>query len=546
MTGQMIGQIMLWLIVAVVAVFITYWVMNWLYRRSTKEVAFVRTGFLGEKVVIDRGAFVFPIVNDITPVNMNSMDLAITREKNDALITKDHMRIDVKAEFYVRVAQNREAVSLAASTLGRRTLQPEGIHNLLEGKFVSALRTVTAEKNLKDIHESPSKFVERIREMAQLGLDKNGLELETVALIDIDQTDIEYFNPSNQFDAEGLTAVVKMTEGKRKIRNDIEQETSVQIRERNLNAERHTLDLERQSEEARLTQEKDIEFLRAQQKASLVQERETRETEAEQTRIEQEAHRRKLEIDNERTVEEAAMDKSILIHKKSLEESSAAIVADEKKAEAAKSAEKVKTASELEAASRMRQVDTEIAHKKAEEVTIAAKAEQARVEVEAKGRSMVNEAENILTDDARNSLFKRKMLKHVEGIIAASVKPLEKIKDIRIVELGGTGGGGTRFSSNTSDNADTGSPSPTDEVINSALRYRAQAPMVDSLLSDIGIDGSNIAKSGGLLREAADLSRIENEQRKNKQEGGSENTSGEKSDNKPKSESGKSKNSDKK
>ena len=101
MTGQLIGQLILWLIAAVIVVFIIYWVMHWLYRRSTKEVAFVRTGFLGEKVVIDGGAFVWPIIHDITPVSMNSLQLAVTREKEDALITKDRLRVDVDAEFYV-------------------------------------------------------------------------------------------------------------------------------------------------------------------------------------------------------------------------------------------------------------------------------------------------------------------------------------------------------------------------------------------------------------------------------------------------------------
>ena len=36
-------------------------VLRWLYRRSTKETAFVRTGFLGEKVVVNGGAFVIPV-----------------------------------------------------------------------------------------------------------------------------------------------------------------------------------------------------------------------------------------------------------------------------------------------------------------------------------------------------------------------------------------------------------------------------------------------------------------------------------------------------
>ena len=177
MTGELIGQMVLWLIFAVIVVFILYWVMNWLYRRSTKEIAFVRTGFLGEKVVIDGGAFVWPIIHDITPVNMNSLQLAVTREKDQALITKDRMRVDVDAEFYVRVAQSRQAVSLAASTLGRRTLEPERLHSMLQGKFVSAMRTVASKMTLEELHEGRNEYVARVLEAAQAGLDKNGLEL---------------------------------------------------------------------------------------------------------------------------------------------------------------------------------------------------------------------------------------------------------------------------------------------------------------------------------------------------------------------------------
>ena len=99
MTGQLIGQLILWLIVTVVVIAIIYWVMQWLYRRSTKEIAFVRTGFLGEKVVIDGGAFVWPIIHDITPVNMNVLPLRISRGRGEALITRDRMRVDVDAEF---------------------------------------------------------------------------------------------------------------------------------------------------------------------------------------------------------------------------------------------------------------------------------------------------------------------------------------------------------------------------------------------------------------------------------------------------------------
>jgi uncharacterized membrane protein YqiK len=101
----------------------------------------VRTGLGGQKVVLDGGAFVLPIVHDVIPVNMNTLRLEVIRGRDKALITKDRMRVDVIAEFYVRVAANPDAVAAAAQTLGLRTMEPDQLKELIEGKFVDALRT---------------------------------------------------------------------------------------------------------------------------------------------------------------------------------------------------------------------------------------------------------------------------------------------------------------------------------------------------------------------------------------------------------------------
>src|SRR5512139_1756104 len=121
MSAQSIGTLTLWLIVAVTFIAIILYLPTWLYRRSSKEVSFVRTGLFGEKVVINGGAFVLPIIHDVTPVNMNVIRMAVTRANDEALITRDRMRVDIDAEFYVRVRPQKEAVSIAAATLGRRT-----------------------------------------------------------------------------------------------------------------------------------------------------------------------------------------------------------------------------------------------------------------------------------------------------------------------------------------------------------------------------------------------------------------------------------------
>jgi uncharacterized membrane protein YqiK len=83
-----------------------------------------------------------------------------------------------------------------------------------------------------------------------------------------------------------------------------------------------------------------------------------------------------------------------------------------------------------------------MAEKAAAEAKHIAEAEKLRAAVEAEAQRLINEAENVLTDPARASLFRRKMLEHVEGIVAASVKPLEKIQDIRIMQLDGGMGSG--------------------------------------------------------------------------------------------------------
>src|SRR4051812_1559102 len=305
MSGLLIGSLILWLIIAVIVIVVFVYVVNWLYHRSSKEVAFVRTGFLGERVVIDGGAFVLPFIHDFTPVNMNVLPMGIVRAKADALISRDRMRIDIEADFYVRVQATREAVSIAASTLGRRTLEPERLHALLSGKFISSLRSVASEMTMEQMHEQRGEYVARVKAAAAEALAQNGLELESVAITDLDQTDLEYFNPSNRFDAEGLTQLMQEIEAKRKLRNDIEQDSMIKIRTRNLEAERQALDIERESEAARLDQERDIEVRRALQRTEVARERALRETEAEQAQISAREAIEKARIANELTIAEA-------------------------------------------------------------------------------------------------------------------------------------------------------------------------------------------------------------------------------------------------
>ena len=80
---------------------------------------------------------------------------------------------------------------------------------------------------------------------------------------------MEFFNPSNAFDAEGLTRLTEQIEHRKKQRNDVEQDTLIAIRNKNLEAEKLSLDIDRESEYARLTQQREVEIARARQRAEV-------------------------------------------------------------------------------------------------------------------------------------------------------------------------------------------------------------------------------------------------------------------------------------
>ena len=48
-------------------------------------------------------------------------------------------------------------------------------------------------------------------------------------------------------------------------------------------------------------------------------------------------------------------------------------------------------------------------------------------------------------------------------------------------------------------------------MIESALRYRVQAPLIDQILAEIGIEGGSLARMPGLIREARDMQGIRKE-----------------------------------
>ena len=622
------------IILVALAIAIIVYLLHWLYRRSSKEVSFVRTGMLGEKVVISGGAFVLPIIHNITQVGMRTLSLNIKRAGDKSLITKDRMRAELVTEFFTKVPPEAKAVSTAAQTLGNRTLDPEHLKEVVAGRFADALGEVAAKMTLDEIQENRGQFVKQVANIANESIGHTGLALETVSIISLDQAPIEMFNPANTFDSQGLTQLTEQIEERKKKRNDITQDTKIsienknletvqkeleikkneefskyqqereiaiqrakektetikekaekereaeeaeirsqeqievakisqnqvieverkltetrlieeiekrrkeqneleknsafEIRQKDLETEVKILNLDKESEYARLEKQRQVDIKRAQEKAAIIKEQSERQKEAEEAQIvsEQQVKNAKIEqqknidshrIESERVVRLLDIEKvkrlSIEEHQKNLEVINKSKQVLKSKAEeensrarAIEAEEKANSARYVEKAQGIKKVDVITAASKAEQDRHATMAAKLRYEIDAAGKEALNSAENLRSDASRRSALRLKLADKIESIIRESVKPMANIGDIKIVDVNGlpgfsgtssTGGSGGEASDGTGGSARSGNLA--DNVVSSALRYRAHQPFLDSLLKEIGMAPGEISNIRNIL-----------------------------------------------
>ena len=521
------------------------------YQRSSKDVAFVRTGMGGEKIVLTSGAMAIPIIHQVTPVNMNTLRLNVERSNEKGLITLDKMRIDIQSAFYVRVKGDKDGVALAAQTLGARTLNPQSIQELLEGKFVDAIRSVAASMSLEEIHSEGREFTDRVAKLVDDVVTKNGLELESVSLSSMDQTDKQYLDPSNTFDAEGLIKVTRETEESRRTRNEFEKNADLKIAQTNLDVEKKNLNIKRESEYARLQTDLDVTTKQTEQTAKITIIKAIKQKEASEVEIAQKEETEKNQLASEKTIKQertltekairnAEIEKAKVLEKTEIDRSKEIKIAEKNKeidllkkeqevvqardetskieVQAVEAEEEVSRRREVAIAEKEKAVSLIRALRTAEEKAVAitgsadseklaaadlaearkitsdAEANAIREELTARaeGQQRINESANILSDEQISMQVKLKIVDQLPDIISESVKPMQNIKDIKIIDVNGLAIDGskridTAKSEGSVTNGDVQERDLVDRAVTGALRYRAQAPVLDSLLKEVGL-----------------------------------------------------------
>lgn len=291
------------LALALVGLVVAVW-QAW-YRRTSADQAFVRTGKGGSRVVLDGGTLVVPMFHRVIEINLKTMKLGVNPRGANALITRDNLRANVLAQFYIRVAADEEHILNAARSLGENSVNAEAVEALVSEKLVSALRAIASQMDLFEIHTKRDEFAEKVKEHVKSDLEANGLLLESVTISELDQTDPSELSDNNVFDAQGKRKITEITAAAAIERNNLERDAERARKIKDVDTRQQVLALERQQAEAEASQATEIAKVRADKEREAQEAVITQQRQVELAKIEKERQVQAQEIAREQAIEVA-------------------------------------------------------------------------------------------------------------------------------------------------------------------------------------------------------------------------------------------------
>jgi flotillin len=359
-----------------------------MYRKTSASEVFVRTGASGGLTVFkDGGAIIVPIIHNVNAVSLRQLRLEITRNGENALLTSDKFRADVTAQFFVRVPAEDKAIQDAARTFGKEMtaqIVREHAENLLD----STLRAVATKKSLEELNSDRDAFIEEVQKAVEGDLRKMGLQLDTVTISNLDQTDSRQLNEQNVFNAQGLRSAAKITQEQLTERNEIVRRGEIARTQQDVGADQEKYKLEQTREEAAADQRAKIAAAQAKSDQEAQEQKVKAEKAVELAKVEKTKATEVAQRQQQQAVEVAERGKEEEVAKAEARRAAAQAELAKAEAEREKEQQTVRTVAAVEAANREKQKQVIEAEAIAEQNLIA----QQR-EADAKAYTVKREAE---------------------------------------------------------------------------------------------------------------------------------------------------------
>ena len=536
---------MVWFSVIVallVAAILAILFLNRYYRKATREVALVRTGLGGQKVVLDGGCIALPFLHRVSEINMRTSRLEIERVGPKSVITRDRLRVDVVAEFYVRVDATEHGVTTAAQALAVKTFRASDLAETLEGKLVNVVLSVAAGYTMDSLQDERAKYTAHVSAMLGEDLAHNGLLLESVSLTRLDQTPFHALDENNAFNALGMRRLAEIIAVNKKERAAIESDADVAVRQSLLDATKRKLLISQEEEEATIGQQRQIETARARSQADVAEEqaaserrreaaRIARERDVRASEIERDGELRRQQLESDLATQTTQADNAVQLAAKRIEQAGAETQAQRARAGEVEAAEQVETVREAAVAERDRrlaliraaeqaEVDdrrvaseagtlSSMARAQAEATRARAHAEKDELLARAEGVAALIEAENTHSRELIRLKLDRERIAALPGIVERLVKPAEKIETIRINQITGVGSAGGSRGGGDGD-AGGGEGGAVNRVIDGILNLALQLPAAKKLGEEVGLNiGGGVREITAALNLDSDTGRDE-------------------------------------
>jgi len=400
-----------------------------LYLKSRGNMAYLKTGSGGSKVIMDGGKIIIGFLHEIIPVSLETMKIEIPLYDEQSVICAGGLRANMRVEFYVRVKPEAESIKTAARTLGdkiseaaekhgkKKVMQMDNIElmkaqvdavtTLEKEKLISAVRTVAHTQTLEELN-SRIKFKESVIQQLVVGLKENGMEVEDVTMSHFDQAPLSVMDENNSFDVQGLKNLQQIIAKNKTAENKLKRDAELAIKQQDVETRKEILKQEQAEQFAVADKEKEVRSYQAEQdKEAAVAEIENNEEKekraiAKQRTIELESVQKEQDVDTAQVEKEQAIEAAGVEKRKTVE---TAEVNKQKAVEAAR-VEKDKT---VELA--IKQKSVEVAEKDAKR----ALADEKRNEAEAKAETAKQKIETVkVTETAKRDKEQQIIRKQAE------------------------------------------------------------------------------------------------------------------------------------
>lgn len=386
-------------------------VLKLFYKKVTQSKAIVRNGLGGSKVSFT-GMWIIPILHNWEIMDISVKRVEIAREGKDGLICKDNIRADIRVAFFVKVNDTEHDILSVAKALGTiKASDTETLMEFFDAKFSEALKTAGKQFDFVQLYTERNRFKEEILQV--IGEDLNGYKLEDAAIDYLEQTSIEFLNPDNVLDSEGIKKITEKTAEEKIKANQIQRDKEKTIKEQDVSAKEAILELEKQQAEAEQKQKREIENIKSREEQVI-------RTVAEEERLKYEQAR--IKTDEEVAILEENKQRAVIVAQKSKEATEAV---ENERVEKQRDLEKT----EREKIVTLAQIDKD--KKVEEEKKNIAEVIKERVMVE---KTVVQEEERIKDTKEFAGADRKKRVDITLAEAQAEVKVVDKIKEAEAVK----------------------------------------------------------------------------------------------------------------